>query len=261
VRDYDEPLVRENLTRKLARVKELHARVVSELRPLGLAGGEGLALEVFAEARKAKTAADLRSGIQNLTGGARVEGEVAARVLEYIRAVDEFSPNMLVAKRELLTIHDAPHGAISIDFIGLGAENIQGTAKALIEARDLDDAVRLARLEEREVTRRFNARKSLVERAALEFFGAQASVRFSGDDGIIVPPRAFLMGDQIQFMRKLSSLLPRPFFRMVVLGADGATSSNSSELITQAESIEKKLRAGLLERMQLPLLNDSHFQA
>lgn len=255
---FDEPQVQELLRQKLTRVKSQHMELLKRLRHLRLINGGQLKLEVFAEARKTKHPETLAAALRQISGFA-IDLETAQLLVDYIENVDTFSPNMLIAKRELLTIHEAPYGAISLDFIGLGAENLQATAKALVAASDVGDAVRRTREEEDVVTARFNTRKAWVEKAAREFFAGRVSVRFSGDDGVIIPGEEFPLRRQMEFIQVLAALSPKPFFRMAIIGADGATSPVSSELLTHSESVEKTMRQMLLNQLGPSLSSELHF--
>lgn len=244
--------LRERLSLKLNRVKELHQWLTDKLQGSTLLVRErdytGLHLDVFAAARKASSK-DIWASLQQIFPSSGLDRETALKILEYAGLVDEFSPSVLVAKRELLTITEAPFGAFSIDFIGLGAENLRGTAKALVKAKDLNDAARLTRFYEREVTKTFEARKASVRAAVLEYFAGQVSIRFSGDDGIIIPEREIILRDRLWLVQKLAQLLSRPYFRMSDITAEGAANPDSSQLITHAESMEKVLRPLLVKHL------------
>ncbi len=232
------------------RVKTMHEQVIERLGAgskllVQERGWVSLHIDVFTAARKS-TAKDFTQTLEQLFPGRKIKQSIAKLILDYCQAADEFSPSVLVAKREHLTVHDAPFGAISMDFIGLGAENLRGTVKALVRAKTLDEAVRLTRVSEREVTKVFEKRKAIVKSAIEKFFGGQVSMRFSGDDGIIIPEREITLRDQLLLMQALSQLLPRPYFRMAVINAEGANTENSSQLITHGESVEKALRQILL---------------
>src|SRR5690606_26032194 len=116
-----------------------------------------------------------------------------------------------------LTLHEAPYGALSLDFIGLGGENLKATAEALAQAQDLTAALELTRLSERAVTQSFIQRKQQVTEIVKEYFAHRVSIKFSGDDGIIIPHREFWLRDQLALLRQLSALSPEPYFRMSTL--------------------------------------------
>lgn len=244
-----DPLVTGRFTKKLGQIKIMQSQITDRLKNTNLLVKErdwtGLHIDIFAAARKAQPN-DFLETLNQLFPGQNLDPAIAHLILEYSVLADEFSPSVLVAKRELLTIHDAPYGAFSLDFIGLGAENLRGTVKALAEAKDLNDAVRLTRLHEREVTEIFHQRIAMVRSAVEEYFKGQISTRFSGDDGILIPGREVTLRDQLYMIQKLSQLMPRPFFRMSMINAEGAAHAGSSQIITHGESIEKVLRQMLL---------------
>lgn len=240
-----DPLVSARLETKLSQFKELHKLLVKRFTGTALFVSErgqlGLHLDIFAASRKA-TKMNFLTTLRQLFPHENLDQDAAKLILKYTELADEFSPSVLVAKRELLSIHDAPFGAISLDFIGLGAENLRATVQALVQAKDLKSAVRLTRINERKVTRAFEKRKELVRAAFAEYFSGQVSIRFSGDDGVIIPGRAIEFREQLFLVQKLSLIMPRPYFRMAVIDADGAAFVDSSQLITHGESIEKTMR-------------------
>lgn len=252
---YWDSKVKDRFTAKLESFKEMHKKILKALANTSLLvkerGWTGPHVDVFAAARKA-TPENFLQTLRDIFPGQTIDQSTAELILKYSELADEFSPSILVAKRELLTIHDAPFGAFSIDFLGLGAENLRGTVKALVKAKDLNDAVRLTRKHEREITEIFNFRKGLVRAAAYEYFQGQVSMRFSGDDGIIIPGREVTLRDQLHLVQKLAALLPKPYFRMALINAEGAAGNESSQLITHGESIEKELREVLRRKLGGP---------
>jgi hypothetical protein len=180
---------------------------------------------------------------------------VAAKIREFSRLANEFKPPLFIKDREKLHVSAAPFGAISLDFLGLGAENIRATAQALISAKNLDEALSLARINEQEVTRTFKENQKLIRDEFQTFFNGRVSVRFSGDDGIVIPQVEILHSDLIRFLERLSNKFPIPFFRMTLITKDGAA-GNSSDLITQGEAVEKNLRTLILEESGLGLSNN-----
>jgi hypothetical protein len=254
-----DPRVSARLEAKLSTFKNLHQLLIDQLSRTALLVSErgqlGLHLDIFASSRKAKKS-DFLATLRQLFPNEKLDQGVADLILKYTQIADEFSPSVLVAKRELLSIHEAPFGAISIDFIGLGAENLRATAQALIQAEDLATAVRLTRTYEREVTAAFEKRKDLVRAAFADYFSGQVNVRFSGDDGVIIPGRAIEFREQLYLVQKLSLIMPRPYFRMAVIDAEGAAYVDSSQLITHGESVEKNMRQILGETLGSESLSD-----
>lgn len=258
-----DPAVKNRFDAKLKQIKELHETIVSRLRGTELLVRDHkwttLRLDVFAAARQA-TEQTFFSVLKETFPLEPLDQEIADIIFHYTKIADEFSPSILIAKRELLTIHDAPYGAISLDFIGLGAENLRATARALIKSKNLDDAVRLTRVFEREVTQVFNQRKEWVRKSVTDYFEGQVNIRFSGDDCIITPQREVTMRDQLFLIQKLARLLSRPYFRMAVINAAGAAAPESSQLITHGESMEKALRQILRGKIGNESLNNISLQ-
>ena len=240
-----DPRVSARLEAKLASFKDLHTQLVERLRGTGLLdskrGQPSLHLDIFVASRRA-TRTNFLVTLSQLFPNEQLDQKTAELILKYTEIADEFSPSVLVAKRELLSIHDAPFGAISLDFIGLGAENLRATVQALIRAKDLATAVRLTRINERAVTKAFEKRKELVRAVFTDHFLGLVNIRFSGDDGVIIPGRAIEFREQLYLVQKLSLIMPRPYFRMVVIDSEGAAFVDSSQLITHGESVEKTMR-------------------
>src|SRR5690606_26539877 len=46
---------------------------------------------------------------------------------EYIHVVDTFSPGVHIAERKFVTFDDAWFGGVTVDFVGMGARNLDGT--------------------------------------------------------------------------------------------------------------------------------------
>lgn len=244
--------VLEGLDKLLKDAKAKHAEVLTAFE------WTSIPLEVYTAARKAANAQGMVEVLKLLYPAQAFTVNQAQKILDFAALADEFSPSMLVAKREILTINDAPFGALSIDFIGLGAENLQATANAVLEASSVDQAIQLARKYERDVTLSFVARKQEIVRVVEEFFAGRVSIRFSGDDGVIIPEVEFMLREQIYLLRRLSQLFAKPFMRMAAI--NGNSISDAGELITHAESIEKKLRAKFNDQLGVAVSNDIQMQ-
>jgi hypothetical protein len=257
IRHYDDARVQSALQSQLGEVHSLHEQLIRRLWNSGLVDRRSseLRLSVFMEARKAKSPKALLEALQQRFPEARLTLSSARLILRFIQACDRFSPNMLIEKREILSIDEAPFGAIALDFLGLGAENGKATAHALVKARDLNEALMQAREGERHVTRVFNERKMKIRRRIEKFFDGAVTVRFSGDDGLVIPQREFSLGDQLVLLHELGKLFSEPKFRMSVIGAKGVGNGQASGLITHGEGLEKKLRALVQKDLGVPFAN------
>lgn len=255
---FEQKNVRDHYDSEFRRFQALHRELSALLKDKPLVEDDGktinLKLAVYVAARKAHNDSELHRMLIQQFPGVLITSTVAAKIREFSRLADGFTPPLLIKDREKLRVFDAPFGAISLDFLGLGAENIRATAQALIEAKNLDEALSAARASEREVTRVFKENQNLIRREFRSFFNAQVSIRFSGDDGIVIPQVEILHSDLIRFLESLANKFPIPFFRMTLVTKEGAL-GDSSDLITQGEEIEKKLRTLILEEAGLGLSN------
>lgn len=217
-----------------------------------------LRLEVFVAARKADTLEEFQVLLREQFLDMSLKISEVKALRDMIQIADNFSPSLLVAEHETLSIEDAPFGAISLDFIGLGAENLKATLESLVQAQDTEEALRLARVNEREVTRKFEQKKAAVRKLLEKEFQEEVTVRFSGDDGIAIPQVAMSLQDQLFLLRHLGELMPEPYFRMTVIQKP-KNSEVASELITHAEAIEKILRARLTRFLGPEFANSLRF--
>lgn len=244
---FNDPQFQTEMLQKLNAFKNLHYKLLDIVRETNMVEdsssiGLEFSLDLFVHCRKAGDAPTLLNYLLEEFPTAQIGTQTAKNFLTYCSLADEFSPSLLTAKREVLTIDQAPHGVMALDFVGLGAENLKATKRALIQAKDLSDALNKSRLEEKVVTKSFIERKYMVQSVIHNYFEGQVNIKFSGDDGVIIPHRDFSLGDQLSLLDRLSRLLDYPFFRMSAIKSDGSQSESSSQLISQAESIEKSLR-------------------
>lgn len=251
--------VHDHFNSEFAKFQGLHHELLELLKGKPLIEDDGqtinLKLAVYVAARKAHSDDELHRMLTRQFPGLLITPAVAAKIREFARLADGFTPPLLIQDSEKLHVSRAPFGAISLDFLGLGAENIRATAQALILAKSLDEALSLARINEQEVTRVFKGNQKLIREEFQAFFKGRVSIRFSGDDGIVIPQIEILHSDLIRFLEKLANKFPIPFFRMTLITKDGAA-ANSSDLITQGEAVEKKLRGLILEESGLELSNN-----
>ncbi len=221
------------MSQNLMRIKLLHSQISQKM---------DLSLDVYIHCRKTKEPRQLLQSLREEFPQADLDLSLAEQLVTFCAVVDEFSPSLLTAGREILTLEHAPYGVMALDFIGLGAENLKATAETLLIANNLNEALYLTRLGERDVTEKFIARKSKVKEVVSDHFDKKVSIRFSGDDAIILPEREVSLQDQLFLLKKLSSIMPYPFFRMSTIYSTSRQVDASVKMISQAEAIEKTLR-------------------
>lgn len=250
LRNFSDTGVQSAMSASLRSAEGLRSGLANELRGTKLweteAGRSSLRTEVFELSRKATSAEDLQTQIRRSTG-VDVNADQARRILEYSRAVDEFSPGISVAKRQDASLTGAIHGGISIDFKGVGGQNLKETAEALAGARDLPDAVVRARLGESPVTDALRRREASVREAIQEVAtknNIPVQIRVSGDDMVVIPGRELTGPERQQIAQAIANRIDPSSIRMSSIPT-GIPSARRAELAAAGENIEKQLRQNL----------------
>lgn len=250
LQNFSDPGVHSAMNASLQGTERLRSGLAGELGGTKLwdseAGRSSLRTDVFELSRKATSAEDLQAQIQRTTGVA-VTRDQARRILDYSRSVDEFSPGISVAQRQDASLTSAAHGGISIDFKGIGGQNLKETAEALAGAKSLPDAVVRARLGESPVTEALRRREAEVRAAIREVANKNniaIDIRMSGDDMVVIPNREMTGAERQQIAQAIANTTNPSSIRMSSVPA-GIPASRRSELAAAGESIEKQLRQNL----------------
>lgn len=172
----------------------------------------------------------------------------AALLQRYVKGVDEFSPSILIAKREVMSLDGARGGGLSADFLGLGSANLKATAEGIAARATVDEALRGARSGEQAVTKMFHSRMENFKKTV------GGDVTCSGDDCVRLAQKA--MSDK-EKTRILDALARSPDTRQVRLSFVGAEVPRElrMQLASHGEAIEKVFRKELeghvsFERLQ-----------
>jgi hypothetical protein len=154
-------------------------------------------------------------------------------------------------------------GVISADFKGQNARNLEETMKALAETHgaSLDEKVRAARAGEIAATEALERKKAIFQRAFARVFPGREA-QFSGDDGIGFLPIALTTDQKKNFARIWKEEGGNPDdirltfeeFRYRDTGAP-IPAEKRSDLVVEAEGLEKKLRAELIRDLPREDLN------
>ncbi len=186
----------------------------------------------------------------------------AQKIIAFLTRIDIFSPSLVVTERTSVAIEVAQYGAFSLDFIGLGAKNLLATVNAVLKSHSTADLFLNVRSNELEVTRQFNADKQIVLTIVQNFFNFTGDlnelIRFSGDEGIILPNRQIELEDLILLQKKLLDHFGISQLRVTFMKAD-SRGRIDTELVSLAESIEKALRKNLVAKLEPALLNATQF--
>lgn len=240
--NYDAGTVKAELTAVLSESEKLRAQMVAapHFKTL-LSTADGAPVprsDVFDLVRKHGDSQDLATALSNRYGLRNFNSADAALLQRYAKSVDQFSPSILIAKRESLDLSDARLGVVSADFVGLGGDNMRATAASMAGRNSVDAAVVGARKNEGLVTNTFNARKERFRKIIGD--GSQCS----GDDCVQVVKTIMTNSDKTRTMDRIARDPLTSQVRMTFVGP-GVAPEHRMILVTQGEAIEKALRKKL----------------
>lgn len=156
-----------------------------------------------------------------------------------------------VVRREVATLDDAESGGFSIDFVGMGASNLQSTANALAGTKSLDAALLRTRQAEKEVTAVFEGRRRSVTEVARSIFGPErVRTVCSGDDCVGVLTSPLTEAEKARLANTLASQQDGANIRMAYIPPYVQDRGARSILATHGESVEKLMRTELVGRME-----------
>ncbi|MCB0363945.1 MAG: hypothetical protein H6624_12995 [Bdellovibrionaceae bacterium] len=206
---------------------------------------------VFDLVRKIEDPAELKAAIEARYGIKNLEARDIEDFKRYSALVDEFSPGIHVAKREVVNFDEAVHGGLSIDFAGMGSHNARATAEALAASNNLDEAVDLARVGEQKVTKVFNQKKETLTQIMNDVF-PEGTVRTicTGDDCAVIPVRPLNPRDKKAIMSRIATQSDPASVRLSFIPDNVTVPLDRTLLGTHGESIEKALRKSLSGHME-----------
>jgi hypothetical protein len=200
--------------------------------------------EVFDAARKTSTDEELQDFIKKSLGQ-NISLQQASNIRIYTELVDEFSPGIHVAKREVASLAESKAGGFSIDFAGLGSFNGQATADALARATNLQSIVTETRASERLVTAAFIKRKAAVKttiETVLKRNGIEADIVASGDDMVVRPNKPIPPKVRTEIAQELADTIDPSSIRMSHVGDDISSGRERMIMATIGEACEKLIR-------------------
>lgn len=256
IRSFSDPVLQEKISTTLSYTHLYRERLAEKFRGTlmeGERGAETLSREAWEVIRKAKNDRELRSSLEATFGIKSLDAQAVSDLRTYTGLVDEFSPGLHIAKREVATLDTASAGGFSADFSGLGAENLKSTEMALARAKKLEEALRETRLEEQGVTSAFNQRKDKFQEvvaSALSSRGHVLKTICSGDDCVAIPTQALSAADKRSVIQALSKESENPSrIRLSFVGPQVKDASVRGVIAVQGETLEKSLRVNLQGRI------------
>lgn len=258
LRNFADQGLHENLKSSLKATEMFRKELQADLQKTGLMEAVGSSQqmifrkEVFEAVRKTSSPGELRESLEK-SMGVRLNENQARKIRDYSELVDEFSPGLHVAKREIATLSDSAHGGLSVDFSGLGALNLKATAGALVKAEKIEDAVVQTRLAEKSVTEAFQDRKDSVRKtiqSILDRNGIQSEVISSGDDLVVKPSKPIPLQVRSEIAQELPKKIDPSAIRTSHVPDGISVPSDRMIIATHGETIEKLTRKNL--QGQLP---------
>lgn len=194
--------------------------------------------------------------------GTGIDTNMAKNMLQYFEKVDSLSPPVYASSRVAINLGQAKNGIVSVDFAGLGSENIYQQMKAIgnvTKNQRIENTISDIEMSVDAVTERMNkAKKEFNDIMRSVDSTNPTSTRFSGDDGIYLPKHNELTRTQKQLVaKKLAQSSDPSQFRLTFVSdqyqnGKSIPAAERSRQIVKAENIEKKLRAIMIGSNKIP---------
>lgn len=256
IASFADPAVRRGIETNLRETETLRQRAVTSLQGTSLIerspeGHTVLSREVIEVLRRTNDDAEAARLLRQRYGLARLSTEQVGVIRSYVRSADRFSPSLHVIRRDVATLEDADLGGFSIDFVGMGATNLQATANSLAGVTSVDDAILRARAAEHEVTALFESRRTSVTEAARAVFGAErVRTVCSGDDCVGLLRSGLSSSERVRLANYLASQQDGSNVRLAFIPPGIPDRGARTVLATHGESLEKLLRANLVGEIE-----------
>lgn len=211
-----------------------------------------------------KDKAALHLAIQNKikqTHGDAVTTLMAKNMVSYYEKVDSVSPPVYASSRVAINLAQAKHGIVSVDFAGLGSENLYQQMKAISSANPnqrIEKTISEIEKSVDQVTVRMNKAKKEFNDIVKSVDNNSSTARFSGDDGIYMPRAGELTRLQKQqIVKKIAQSSDPSQFRLTFvedhyLSGKSIPAIERSRQIVKAEGIEKKMRSLMVGNEKIP---------
>ncbi|KYG61404.1 hypothetical protein AZI86_16960 [Bdellovibrio bacteriovorus] len=251
---YSSAQVQEDLSKSLADVERKRQEIAGSksFSSLMQRTKKGVNLpkeDVLDLVRKNKDPESLASAISKRYELSNFTAKEAAQLQDYVKGVDEFSPTILIAKRENVNLDEANLGGLSADFLGMGSANLRATAEGIAQKETVDAALIGAREGEKKVTNLFKARME-------KFRKIVGDASCSGDDCAMA--KVMTEKEKLEVMRKLARNPETRGVRMSFIGSN-VSPEVRMKLASHGESIEKTFRKELEGKIPYSKLNKMTF--
>lgn len=111
-----------------------------------------------------------RAALQTEFGLSELSSVTVLEMKKHVDALKNFSPDPRVVDRGIASLRNSEFGGIAVDMKKLGAENLNVTDKAVARATNLDEALRMARTAEQDLTKQIDARRESFKKIVRDQF-------------------------------------------------------------------------------------------
>ena len=257
VLNFSESHTAENLQTQLKLTEQYRQQVQSDLsgsnllEPTGDPAKQIPTRDLFDLARKEPDLNTFRQTMKDKFGVSLTETQ-GQHVQDYVSLVDDFTPGIHSAKREMASLNDAVHGGMSADFAGMGSYNLRQTALGLAKSPDVESALIQTRLGEQEVTRIFKQRMAEQQNKIKNYLDKQqgmtgTKVVCSGDDCVLVASESLNIKQRTELVNRFSKTEDPSGMRVSFVSDKVMSSEDRNILAVHGESMEKYLRKELVK--------------
>lgn len=192
--------------------------------------------------------------------GEKLDQKTARSFAEYFQKVDSLSPPLFSAERVAIDLKEAKKGIVSIDFAGIGVDNVYEQMKALTEVgskgsaeKKLHESFKKMQGGVNEVTKQMEEAKDVFREAIAKVDNVEKKApKFSGDDGIFMPGnRVWSEADKSSLVQHLAESKDPSKFRVTFVSSEFSggkviPTAERSKRIVRAESVEKNIRSKII---------------
>ncbi|MCX7979209.1 MAG: hypothetical protein N2578_09425, partial [Bdellovibrionaceae bacterium] len=265
IRSFSETELRQNLeaTLKQAELRraELQKRFAGTdlLQQVPGTDKQVLSREIIELGRREKDPRELQRQIE-LRYNVQVSENDVRKIQEYLSSVDQFSPGIFVAHREVASLAQSGAGGLTADFTGMGAYNLSETAAAIAKSNSLDEALVLSRLGEQKVTELFQKRMAEREKIITDYLKDKRKmddlrITCSGDDCVAFGGRSITPKEREELVQRLSRTDAPSSIRMAFVGPNVRDQAARTALAGHGENLEKMLRQRLAGKIPQEKMN------
>lgn len=191
------------------------------------------------------------------TFGENISPETSKALALYFKKVDSLSPPLFTTSKVTIDLKQAEHGIVSVDFAGVGVDNIYEQMKVLGQAGDAASAEkRLGQSFSQmqtgidQVTKKMNDAKKVFDSAVAKIEKSdKKATLFSGDDGIFMPnTKSWGLNEKTNLVSELAKSGDPSKFRVTFVSSHYSNGkiippSERSKRIVRAENLEKEMRS------------------